>query len=48
MTAKIRRAVQVLFLLLFIGLYVRKVVSGPLIPLKDPRLPEALHHKNYV
>ena len=34
--------------LLFIGLYVRKVVSGPLIPLKDPRLPEALHHKNYV
>ena len=34
--------------LIFLGLYVRKVASGPLIPLKDPRLPEALHHKNYV
>ncbi len=34
--------------LIFLGLYVRKVASGPLIPLKDPRLPEGLHHKNYV
>ena len=34
--------------LIFLGLYVRKVASGPLIPLKDPRLPEALHHKNTI
>jgi hypothetical protein len=25
-----------------------KIGQGPLIPLRDPRLPEALHHKNYV
>jgi hypothetical protein len=35
-------------LALFFGLLARKVASGPLIPLRDPRLPEALHHKNYV
>lgn len=33
---------------LFAGLLVRRIVSGPLIPLRDPRLGEALHHKNYV
>jgi len=33
---------------LFLGLVVRKVVSAPLIPLNDPRLSEALEHKNYV
>ncbi|GIK19329.1 MAG: hypothetical protein DYG93_05635 [Leptolyngbya sp. PLA2] len=32
----------------FAGFYVRKVASGPLLPLKDPRLPEAMEHKNYV
>lgn len=34
--------------LIFLGVMVRKIGSGPLIPLKDPRLPEALAHKNYV
>lgn len=34
--------------LIMIGLFVRKVASGPLVPLKDPRLDEALDHKNYV
>jgi hypothetical protein len=34
--------------LIFVGLLVRKVGSGPLIPLKDPRLAEAIAHKNYV
>ena len=34
--------------LIMIGLYVRKVVSGPLVPLNDPRLPEALSHRNNV
>lgn len=33
---------------LFLGLVLRKVVSAPLMPLKDPRLHEALEHKNYV
>lgn len=33
---------------LFGGLLVRKVYSGVLVPTRDPRLPEALHHKNYV
>lgn len=32
----------------FLGLVIRQVVSGPLIPGRDPRLPEALHHRNYV
>ncbi len=35
-------------LALFLGLLVRKIYSGPLVPLKDPRLPEALHHRNYI
>lgn len=34
--------------LLFAGIVVRKAVSVPLIPLKDPRLHEVLGHKNYV
>ncbi len=34
--------------LVFVGFLIRKVGSGPLIPLKDPRLPEGLGHKNYV
>lgn len=34
--------------LLFIGAVARQVGRGPLIPLKDPRLHEALEHKNYV
>jgi hypothetical protein len=33
---------------LFAAFYSRKIASGPLVPLKDPRLPEALEHKNYV
>jgi len=33
---------------LVLGLLLMKVRSGILIPLKDPRLPEALGHKNYV
>ncbi len=33
---------------LFAALLMRRIASGPLIPLRDPRLGEALHHKNYV
>lgn len=33
---------------IFGGLLVRKIYSGVLIPVHDPRLPEALHHRNYV
>jgi hypothetical protein len=32
----------------FFGLFVTRMASGPLTPLKDPKLPEALSHKNYV
>ncbi len=32
----------------FFGLVIRKVYAGQLIPTRDPRLPEALHHRNYV
>ncbi|MEM9082939.1 MAG: hypothetical protein AAGB34_05020 [Planctomycetota bacterium] len=35
-------------MLLFLGLYMQKVASGPLIPLRDPRTNETLAHKNYV
>lgn len=35
-------------LAVFGGLLVRRVAASPLIPLKDPRLSEALNHKNYV
>ena len=34
--------------LVFLGLVVWRTQSGPLVPLKDPRLAEALNHKNYV
>lgn len=34
--------------LLMLGLVVWKIKSGPLVALKDPRLVEALNHKNYV
>lgn len=33
---------------IFAGLVIRKVASGPLVPTHDPRLSEAIHHKNYV
>ena len=33
---------------IFFGLIVRRVNSGPLIPLRDPRLAESLQHRNYV
>ncbi len=33
---------------IFLGIVVRKVCSTPLVPIKDPRLHEVLHHKNYV
>ncbi len=33
---------------LFLGLVVRQVGRGPLIPIHDPRLNEAIEHKNYV
>jgi len=35
-------------LLLMLGLVVWRIRSSPLIPIKDPRLAEALNHKNYV
>ncbi|MBC7835216.1 MAG: hypothetical protein H7Y88_08975 [Phycisphaerales bacterium] len=35
-------------ILLYAGALLRKAASGPLIPLKDPRLAEALAHKNYI
>jgi len=35
-------------LALFGGMLVNKIGSGPLIPMKDPRLGKALKHKNYV
>lgn len=34
--------------LIFAGYLVYKIASGPLIALRDPRLHEALEHKNYV
>ena len=33
---------------ILLALVIWKARTGPLIPLKDPRLPEALNHKNYV
>lgn len=33
---------------LYLGVLARRVVAGPLIPIRDPRLAESLHHKNYV
>lgn len=34
--------------LVFVGFFILKIASGPLMPLRDPRQDEALHHKNYV
>ncbi len=34
--------------LIFAGLLARKVASGPLVPLHDPRVDEALNHANWV
>jgi hypothetical protein len=34
--------------LLFFGMAIRRAGSGPLIPTRDPRLGEALMHRNYV
>lgn len=33
---------------IFLGFAVRKICSAPLVPVNDPRLHEALTHKNYV
>jgi hypothetical protein len=33
---------------LFVGIWIWKMGQGPLVPIKDPRLQEALAHKNYV
>jgi hypothetical protein len=35
-------------LCLFLGLIVWKVRSGPLVPIRDPRLSEGVEHRNYV
>jgi hypothetical protein len=35
-------------LLIYAAFLSRRIASGPLVPLKDPRMPEALEHKNYV
>ena len=35
-------------LCLYAGLLIRQVASAPLVPLNDPRMGEALRHKNYV
>jgi hypothetical protein len=32
----------------FFGLLFRRVGAGPLVPSRDPRLAEAIHHRNYV
>ena len=34
--------------MILLGFYIRKVASGPLIPLHDPRQPQALSHTNHV
>ncbi len=33
---------------IFFGLYVRRIMSNRLIPINDPRLDEAISHKNYI
>lgn len=33
---------------IFVGLAVRRLGSGPIVPVRDPRLAEAQHHFNYV
>lgn len=32
----------------FFGMLLKRIGDGPLIPIQDPRLPQALGHKNYV
>jgi hypothetical protein len=34
--------------LLVLGWMIRQVATGPLIPIRDPRLPQSLSHKNYI
>ena len=33
---------------IFVGMLIRRIASGPLVPTNDPRLAESLHHKNSV
>lgn len=33
---------------LYLAVLVKKIGASPLVPLRDPRLPESLHHQNYV
>ncbi|TVQ64447.1 MAG: hypothetical protein EA379_01445 [Phycisphaerales bacterium] len=33
---------------IYAGVLIRTIASRPLVCLKDPRLPQALHHKNYI
>ena len=33
---------------LFIGLVMKRIATGPLVATSDPRLSEAMHHRNYV
>jgi hypothetical protein len=35
-------------ILIFAGFYIRKVASGPLVAINDPRMPEALRHTNHI
>lgn len=35
-------------ILILIGFYIRKIGSGPLIPVNDPRLPQSLTHANHI
>ncbi len=35
-------------LAIWAGFLIRRIAAHPLVPIKDPRLDEALHHKNYV
>lgn len=34
--------------LILVGALIVRIGSGPLLAIRDPRLPESLHHKNYV
>lgn len=33
---------------IYLGILWRRIASGPLVPLNDPRMSESLHHRNYV
>ncbi len=35
-------------ILIFLGIVVRRLGAGPIVPVRDPRLAEAQHHVNYV